>query len=128
MMIKVKGLEIKNEQNFLHPITLLIFIFLVIFFFLIYPFSFDEIPLITCDNYPHDFIALNTKVTNIEAIGLVLYTAYGPVFLMASLVLLTAMIGSIILTLTNKSNPKKQNLFEQQVRDLKKTLILKKFN
>jgi NADH-quinone oxidoreductase subunit J len=56
------------------------------------------------------------KVSNIEAIGLVLYTRYVYFFEAAGLVLLVAMIGAIVLTLHHRVRVKRQNIAEQVAR------------
>ncbi|MGX9392419.1 NADH-quinone oxidoreductase subunit J [Nitrobacteraceae bacterium UC4446_H13] len=57
-----------------------------------------------------------SNVSNTEAIGLVLYTTYIHYFQIASLVLLVAMIGAIVLTLRHKANVKRQNISVQNAR------------
>lgn len=51
--------------------------------------------------------------TNIEALGEVLYTYYVYCFLIASLILLVAMIGAILLTMRKRTNVRKQEIFDQ---------------
>jgi NADH-quinone oxidoreductase subunit J len=51
--------------------------------------------------------------TNIEAIGELLYTYYFYAFLVASLILLVAMIGAILLTMRKRRGVKKQKISEQ---------------
>jgi len=55
-------------------------------------------------------------VTNIEAIGQVLYTSYAPFFILASLILLVAMIGAILLTMITSRRIKRQAVFAQNNR------------
>jgi NADH-quinone oxidoreductase subunit J len=57
-----------------------------------------------------------TKVPNIEAIGLVLYTRYVYFFEAAGMVLLVAMIGAIVLTLRHRVRVKRQNVVVQNMR------------
>jgi len=54
--------------------------------------------------------------TNIEAIGLVLYTDYIHFFQIAGMILLVAMIGAIILTFRTREGIKKQDPAEQVAR------------
>jgi NADH-quinone oxidoreductase subunit J len=56
------------------------------------------------------------KVTNTEALGLVLYTKYVYYFQASGLVLLVAMIGAIVLTLRHKDGVKRQNVADQVAR------------
>jgi len=51
--------------------------------------------------------------TNIEALGIVLYTYYVYAFMVASLILLVAMIGAILLTMRKRTNVRKQEIFDQ---------------
>lgn len=55
-------------------------------------------------------------ITNVEAIGRVMYTQYILYFQLAGLVLLVAMIGAIVLTLQHKVNVRRQNISEQVAR------------
>lgn len=53
-------------------------------------------------------------ISDIEALGQILYTYYVPQFLIAGIILLIAVIGSVILTLNNKNiKVKKQETFRQ---------------
>ncbi|WP_181701864.1 NADH-quinone oxidoreductase subunit J [Chthonobacter albigriseus] len=56
------------------------------------------------------------QVSNIEAIGRLLYTRYVFFFQAAGMVLLVAMIGAIVLTLRHKANVKRQNIAVQVAR------------
>jgi NADH-quinone oxidoreductase subunit J len=55
-------------------------------------------------------------VSNIEAIGLVLYTRYIHYFQLAGAVLLVAMIGAIVLTLRHKPSVRRQSIPAQNAR------------
>jgi NADH-quinone oxidoreductase subunit J len=55
-------------------------------------------------------------VTNTMALGQVLYTRYAYLFEAAGLILLTAMIGAIVLTLRHKAGIKRQNVATQTQR------------
>jgi NADH-quinone oxidoreductase subunit J len=56
------------------------------------------------------------RVTNTEALGLVLYTRYVYFFQAAGLVLLVAMVGAIVLTLRHKPQVRRQTIAEQVAR------------
>jgi len=64
-------------------------------------------------------------MTNIEAIGRVLYTDYVYIFQAAGIVLLIAMIGAIVLTLRHKPNIKRQKPHDQVTRDRSKSVEIK---
>ena len=61
-------------------------------------------------------------VTPLEAIGVVIYTYYFYLFLLASLILLVAMIGAIVLTLHKGIAIKHQEVFHQNTREFAKTV------
>ena len=65
-------------------------------------------------------------VTNAEAIGRVLYTDYVYFFQAAGLVLLTAMIGAIALTLRHKTNVKRQDAGLQSIRTRAEAVEIRK--
>ncbi len=65
---------------------------------------------------PKEFVAqtpITADVSNIEAFGRVLYTDYAFFFEAAGLILLVAMIGAILLTLSTKKDVKRQKVCEQ---------------
>ena len=55
--------------------------------------------------------------TQIYSLGAVLYTTYAWHLIIASLILLSAMLGSIVLTLNKSSMAKGQLIYEQNLRD-----------
>ncbi|MEL6752254.1 MAG: NADH-quinone oxidoreductase subunit J [Pseudomonadota bacterium] len=57
------------------------------------------------------------EVSNIRAIGDLLYTRYIFFFQIAGMVLLVAMIGAIVLTLSRRPDVRRQNVAEQVARD-----------
>jgi len=56
-------------------------------------------------------------VHNTLALGQILYSDYIYLFQIAGLILLTAMIGAIVLTLRHRTDVKRQNVVEQMQRD-----------
>nr|YP_008802530.1 NADH dehydrogenase subunit 6 [Monomastix sp. OKE-1]AGZ90183.1 NADH dehydrogenase subunit 6 [Monomastix sp. OKE-1] len=67
--------------------------------------------------------ALKTQSkTNIEALGQIIYTYYSLYFILASLILLVAMIGAIVLTMHKGVHVKRQEVFEQNTRDHSQTV------
>ncbi|TYC58592.1 NADH-quinone oxidoreductase subunit J [Rhodobacterales bacterium] len=69
--------------------------------------------------------ALN-EVSNIQALGSVLYTKYIYFFQIAGLVLLVAMIGAIVLTLRHKPNVKRQSIPDQVARTRETSVEVRK--
>ncbi len=55
-------------------------------------------------------------VSNTQALGLVLYTRYVYFFEAAGMILLVAMIGAIVMTLSHKPDVKRQNIGDQLAR------------
>ncbi|NBN62328.1 NADH-quinone oxidoreductase subunit J [Microvirga tunisiensis] len=66
------------------------------------------------------------QVSNIEAIGQVLYTKYIFFFQTAGLVLLVAMIGAIVLTLRHKDGVKRQDIAKQVARNKDSAIEIRK--
>jgi NADH-quinone oxidoreductase subunit J len=64
-----------------------------------------------------NWIDKNITYTNTEIIGNVLYTNYSFIFLMSGFLLLVAMIGTIVLTMHQRSDVKKQAIAIQLSRN-----------
>jgi NADH-quinone oxidoreductase subunit J len=65
-------------------------------------------------------------MSNTQALGRVLYTQYAYLFEAAGLILLTAMIGAIVLTLRHKVGVKRQDIAVQNARTAKSAVEIKK--
>lgn len=106
MMLNVKLNPIKINIFSIFPIGFLIFftfIFLTIFF------VDNEFSWIANYFSSYTFWVLeNVSLSNIEIIGLVLYTKFSLLFLLCGLILLVAMVGAIVLTMHQKVLVKKQ--------------------
>lgn len=63
-------------------------------------------------------------VTNVAALGGVIYDHYLLAFQAAGLILLVAMIGAIVLTMRHRTDVKRQDVLKQMHRDPKKTLVI----
>lgn len=63
-------------------------------------------------------------ITNIEAIGKLLYTYYFYLFIVAGMILLVAMIGAIVLTMYRRVGVKRQDVYDQVSRDFKEAIRL----
>ena len=68
------------------------------------------------------FAPIDTKISNTEALGRILYTDYVFLFQAAGLVLLVAMIGAIVLTLRDRKSSRHQNIRQQTERKVGDTL------
>lgn len=87
--------------------------------------EFSYLLLEECD-YTHSSISLPdyiswlsllNRLTNIEVIGQLTYTVFSVGFVMASLILLVAMVGAIVLTMYSRSTMRRQSITEQTKRD-----------
>lgn len=103
---------------------------LVFFFFLEILFIFSK-DMMSVYNFKamislewFNWLNLNTDITNMRTLGLVLYTYYVDEFLIASLLLLVAMIGAIVLTMHTKTTVKRQIIYRQTFRNFEKTIKL----
>jgi len=64
-----------------------------------------------------------TTATNVEAIGLCVYTFYSAYLLLAGLILLIAMVGAIALTHHQQTSIKTQKVYLQNARQFNKTVL-----
>ena len=130
MMLNIKLAEINEKKLRYLPIGGLLGLLFLFEIFLIV--DNDLIPFLASTNSAVltkfsavDFVDWSSSIetiTNIEAIGLLVYTYYFYFFLMASLILLVAMIGAIVLTMHKGVNIKRQEVFEQNTREFAKTV------
>ena len=65
-------------------------------------------------------------ISNTVALGRVIYTQYMLFFQAAGLILMTAMIGSIVLTLQHKVKVRRQIIAEQNMRDPREAVTMRK--
>lgn len=72
-----------------------------------------------------DYLVFSTEFTNTELLGWIVYTYTFFIFVVVGLILLLAMIGSIVLVLNQNINVKRQLIFNQTLRDLKSSVVLK---
>jgi NADH-ubiquinone oxidoreductase chain 6 len=87
----------------------------------------DSIPLLptllNTDSLSYSVYASQLQSwTNIESVGNLLYTTYSLFFLLASIILLVAMIGAIVLTMHKTTVVKTQDVYEQNAVDFEKSL------
>ena len=74
--------------------------------------------------FPPESVALLIDTTcQINGLGTILYTHYAYLLILASLILLSAMLGSISLTLSKGTGNLRQQVFQQNIRDFKQTVI-----
>jgi NADH-quinone oxidoreductase subunit J len=78
------------------------------------------------DSIPDPKVASAFDLTNTEALGKILYTDYIFSFQAAGLILLIAMIGAIVLTLTHSRDAKRQDIYRQVSRRPEETIQIVK--
>jgi NADH-quinone oxidoreductase subunit J len=97
---------------------------------MVYPLVSKEIvPLSSNFSYqdllrgPEQVAVLVDTSSQIRGLGCILYTNYAYLLILASLILLSAMLGSISLTLSRGTGNRTQQAFQQNIRDFKQTVI-----
>ena len=130
MMLNIKIAEINEKRLRYLPIGGVLGILFLLEVILIV--DNDLIPLLFYDNIQAlsefknlHFIDWSNSIqtsTNIQAVGNLIYTYYFYFFLVASLILLVAMIGAIVLTMQKGIRIKRQQVFLQNTRDFAKTI------
>ena len=122
MMLNIKLVEIIDNTTRYVPIG-----FIIGLIFLTLISSLIELELnwnnVIGLNLLADYEISTTSPLNIEAIGNILYTDYFLFFIIASFILLVAMIGAIILTIYHEEKIKRQDLFSQIATEYNKTVI-----
>ena len=139
MMLNIKIAEINEKKLRYLPIGGLLGILFLVQVFLIVnnqfiplyipnfsymPFSFtleQKLKDSVSFNYI-DWSSLIEPVSNIQAIGQLVYTYYVYFFIIASFILLVAMIGAIVLTMHKGVRVKHQQVFQQNTREFAKTI------
>lgn len=125
MMLNIRILELADSYFRYIPVALLIsFIFFVEIFTVLFSIFGRGFFLLSNDEYYIDFSTLLDSSSNLTVISNVLYTDFISYFILAGLVLLVAMIGSIILTLSHDNSVRKQYIYKQLARDYNKSVTL----
>jgi NADH-quinone oxidoreductase subunit J len=127
MMLQIKLSDMEDELFQYLPIGGFVgLLFLLETFFVL---RNDFTPLISAANSDLSHLDWRTKMdrlTNLEALGQVLYTHYLLYFLLAGAVLLVAMIAAIALTMSVQEDSKRQLVFQQLSRNLENAVFLTK--
>jgi len=110
MMLNIRLVELVDNTTRYVPIGFIIGIVLLTQLWIIVE---KEIPNNWAGISQIDYVHTLSEKTNIESIGDVLYTEYYIYFIVSSLVLLVAMIGAIVLTLSHEEEVRRQDLFCQ---------------
>ena len=123
MMLNVKISELEDELLQYLPVGGIIgLIFLFLIFFIIEGdfLSFDG----STSNIYLDWFQQVDVVSNIGTLGQVLYTDYFLYFLLAGVILLVAMVGAIVLTMSTRTSLRRQLIFQQVSRDFENSTLL----
>lgn len=131
MMLDIKILESPKDISKYFPFGFIIGFFFVLEFFLIVSDTFSlnlyKIPELgnQFENFYVNWYDKIDVITDIRAIGQVLYTHYILQLLIVGLILLLSVIGAVVLTMANSNlNSKKQVLFKQISRNYKNILLI----
>lgn len=127
MMLNIKIIEL-SENLFLYlPVGA--FVAMIFLFEIFLVIDTDLMPVFTKTTGDLiNYIDWTNKVTytsNIAQLGNIMYTYYFYLFLVASMILLVAMIGAIMLTLHRNTQVKRQEIYKQISRDFNKTVVIK---
>ena len=123
MMLNVKISEVEDEVLQYLPVggTIgLIFLFLIFFIIEGDFVSFNG----QANSIYLDWFQQVDVVSNIETLGQVLYTDYLVYFLLAGVILLVAMVGAIVLTMSTRTSLRRQLIFQQVSRDFDNSTLL----
>ncbi len=123
MLLNIRILDLKENILNYFPINIMMAGIIAVQLFII--FYKDLTPTIINSNFIGWFETLN-EISDIESLGLLLYTYYYYFFIIISLVLLIAMLSSIMLTLSHKKLVRRQDLFNQINKSFEKTIVLKR--
>lgn len=128
MMLNVKIDNVKINYTIIFLIGALISLILLIQIWTAFQLdieSYSDIKILLLNNnFPTitSWIQENNLPSNTESIGLILYTSYSLMFIMCAFILLLAMIGSIVLTMNQRSNVRKQQVTFQLYRNQNKVV------
>jgi NADH-quinone oxidoreductase subunit J len=112
MMLNVDKAELKKRVNKTIPLLLCLGIIMALEIFLILKVSFIS------DYKKTSLLPISTEIANSKAIGNVLYTRYFLPFQISGAILFVAMIGAIVLTLSEKTRfIRKQKISDQVFRN-----------
>jgi len=125
MMLNIKIAEVQNEVFQYLPIGGLIGIVFLLEIFLI--IEGDFISLLDSSTLNPSYVNWLTNkdyVPNIQTLGDVLYTDYVLFFLLAGVILLIAMVGAIVLTMSTRTSLRRQFIYQQVSRDFDNAVFL----
>jgi len=120
MMLNVKSEELRHYFLSYFPVTALLGV--VIFFQLSSSFSFTLLPVATVSNSFVSWLPGVFASPNMQVIASVLYTEFFLPFNLSGLLLLVAMVGAILLTLSHRLDVRRQAVYSQLTRESQEAL------
>jgi len=120
MMLNIKFVQLTESIVRYIPFSIIIFL---IFLSEMY---FSKIQLNLKSDFQMDWILYLKTAENIYLLAEVLYTEYVHIFIMAGLILLLAMVGTINITLYHAKNVKRQLVYKQLGREIRSSISLKR--
>ncbi|KIN72986.1 NADH-quinone oxidoreductase subunit J [Sulfitobacter guttiformis] len=119
MMLDIDFAELKAEMAKYMPLALLIGLVILMQFVM----AFGAWEANTAAEGLRQQVT-DPDVMNTQALGMILYDEYFLLFQLSGLILLTAMIGAIVLTLRHRKDVKRQDVVAQMMRDPAKAMKL----
>ena len=111
MMLKIK-IDSKTSSKYIHVISIIVFLTLFINILI----DNNIITIFTTNNLSLlNWFSIINEISNIKVIGQTMYTTYAFYFVLASIVLLIGIIGSIILSKRSNKNVRRYQLVYQQI-------------
>nr|YP_009421317.1 NADH dehydrogenase subunit 6 [Nemopilema nomurai]ASR75160.1 NADH dehydrogenase subunit 6 [Nemopilema nomurai] len=108
MMLNLSSYDLENEVSSILPLSIVSGLGIITIITSIH---------FTNTDLGNQEILLLKEFSTIQSIGSQLYLHFGDYLIIASIILLVGMIGSIVLTLSTSHHTKKQNNFTQIIRD-----------
>lgn len=123
--IKIKNSQLDLLKYFPIGFFLGILFFLEIIYMLFYSFWVNTYKHTIFINYYINWFKTIDNITDIVALGQIIYTHYVVQFLLAGIILLVSVIAAVVMTQDNiVKKPKKQLLFKQISRQYKSAIII----
>nr|YP_009389224.1 NADH dehydrogenase subunit 6 [Thorea hispida]ARX95968.1 NADH dehydrogenase subunit 6 [Thorea hispida]UNJ79228.1 NADH dehydrogenase subunit 6 [Audouinella sp.] len=112
MMLNIKLIRYKINSWSVIAIGFILLFYFIIQIILIYNHLFEFLRINYTPSW-NNWLVLYHTFNNVQVIGKVLYTKYNFLFITSSLILLVAMVGTILLTMHQRSNLRTQNVATQ---------------
>ena len=112
-LINIKIVELLDNSSRYLPVGFIIgFLLLLEIFIYIDSYTNIDYYFLPLNNITFNYTGIAGS-TNIELLGQILYTDYWLNLILASIILLVAMVGAILLTLGHETDVKRQDIFSQ---------------